>query len=266
MHLENIPLTLHPPPRPTAQLAMRHERIPIEQKLSNDVQCRPATPAFEGALMGTARSSGNGKTGTTAGFDSNSPGAHGHHGGNDMDWLMGAGNLDDPLSSLMVSHQPPSSSPSSSPPPSRSRIQRRGARDAPAPADQPPHETRKPESVRNARTSHHSSTFLIPPTHLTSPTRPSMYRRSSRKVTAPEATSTSAMTSSACPPPTPAAWNPTTLARTTTMAPTSTSSLNHSTRVPNRAKATGTRTPATHRRTGRITRRAGRRIRARAPT
>jgi len=163
MHLENIPLTLHPPPRPTAQLAMRHERIPIEQKLSNDAQCRPATPAFEGALMGTARSSGNGKTGTTAGFDSNSPGAHGHHGGNDMDWLMGAGNLDDPLSSLMVSHQPPSRLPSPSPPPSRSRIQRRGARDAPAPADHPPHETRKPESVRNAHTSHHHSTFLIPP-------------------------------------------------------------------------------------------------------
>lgn len=92
------------------KLAMRHERIPIEQKLSNDVQCRPATPAFEGALMGTARSSGNGKTGTTAGFDSNSPGAHGHHGGNDMDWLMGAGNLDDPLSSLMTLEQEGNSS------------------------------------------------------------------------------------------------------------------------------------------------------------
>ena len=51
---------LAPRANPT-QLAMRHERIPIEQKLANDAQCRPATPAFEGALMGTARSSGNGK-------------------------------------------------------------------------------------------------------------------------------------------------------------------------------------------------------------
>uniref|UniRef100_A0A7S0KC36 CCT domain-containing protein n=2 Tax=Micromonas pusilla TaxID=38833 RepID=A0A7S0KC36_MICPS len=88
---------------------MRHERIPIEQKLANDAQCRPATPAFEGALMGTARSSGNGKTGTTAGFDPSSP-QDGHHGGNDMDWLMGGGGLDDPLSSLMTLEQEGNSS------------------------------------------------------------------------------------------------------------------------------------------------------------
>lgn len=110
---------------------MRHERIPIEQKLANDAQCRPATPAFEGALMGTARSSGNGKTGTTAGFDPSSP-QDGHHGGNDMDWLMGGGGLDDPLSSLMVS---PSEHPSL---PSRSSIDPPSARDAAAPEPPPP--------------------------------------------------------------------------------------------------------------------------------
>ena len=127
---------------------MRHERIPIEQKLANDAQCRPATPAFEGALMGTARSSGNGKTGTTAGFDPSSP-QHGHHGGNDMDWLMGGGGLDDPLSSLMVS--PSADAPTTEHPslPSRSSIDPPSARDAAAPRNPPPRpRTRKPPTGR----------------------------------------------------------------------------------------------------------------------
>ena len=127
---------------------MRHERIPIEQKLANDAQCRPATPAFEGALMGTARSSGNGKTGTTAGFDPSSP-QHGHHGGNDMDWLMGGGGLDDPLSSLMVSPSADASTTEHPSLPSRSSIDPPSARDAAAPRNPPPRpRTRKPPTGR----------------------------------------------------------------------------------------------------------------------
>lgn len=126
---------------------MRHERIPIEQKLANDAQCRPATPAFEGALMGTARSSGNGKTGTTAGFDPSSP-QHGHHGGNDMDWLMGGGGLDDPLSSLMVSPSADASTTEHPSLPSRSSIDPPSARDAAAPRTPPRPRTRKPPPGR----------------------------------------------------------------------------------------------------------------------
>ena len=152
---------------------MRHERIPIEQKLANDAQCRPATPAFEGALMGTARSSGNGKTGTTAGFDPSSP-QHGHHGGNDMDWLMGGGGLDDPLSSLMVS--PSADAPTTEHPslPSRSSIDPPSARVAAAPRNPPParaHESHRPgENLPPARKARNAP---VPQRRPPAPSRPS---------------------------------------------------------------------------------------------
>ena len=152
---------------------MRHERIPIEQKLANDAQCRPATPAFEGALMGTARSSGNGKTGTTAGFDPSSP-QHGHHGGNDMDWLMGGGGLDDPLSSLMVSPSADASTTEHPSLPSRSSIDPPSARDAAAPRIPPAraHESHRPgENLPPARKS--QKTHPVPQRRPPAPSRPS---------------------------------------------------------------------------------------------
>ena len=242
---------------------MRHERIPIEQKLANDAQCRPATPAFEGALMGTARSSGNGKTGTTAGFDPSSP-QHGHHGGNDMDWLMGGGGLDDPLSSLMVS--PSADAPTTEHPslPSRSSIDPPSARDAAAPRNPPParaHESHRPgENLPPVRKSPKRTRFLSDAPPLL-PVLPN--RRSSRRATAPGVTSTSAMTCSACPPPTPAAWA---AATANTRAGSARSRRSPCTRssAALTQRATATLTPVT-RTTGRITP-AGARTRARART
>ena len=88
-------------------------------------------------------------------------------------------------------------------------------------------------------------------------------RRSSRRATAPGVTSTSAMTCSACPPPTPAAWAAATANTRAGSARSRRSPCTRSSAALRRA--TATLTPVTARTTGRITP-AGARTRARART
>ena len=184
-----------------------------------------------------------------------------------MDWLMGGGGLDDPLSSLMVSPSADASTTEHPSLPSRSSIDPPSARDAAAPRTPPRPRTRK---------NHHPGENLPPvapvgnasvphpptPTPLL-PVLPN--RRSSRRATAPGVTSTSVMTCSACPPPTQAAWAAATANTRAASAWSRRSPCPRSSTAP-LERATATLTPPLTRTTpGRITP-AGARTRARART
>ena len=77
---------------------MRHERIPIEQKLRGD-KCEPCTPAHG---MGLNESHAPERVSMNAASTSVSVLRNGS--GNEMDWLMGE-EMDDPLSSLLDMEQ-----------------------------------------------------------------------------------------------------------------------------------------------------------------
>ena len=77
---------------------MRHERIPIEQKLRGD-KCEPCTPAHG---MGLNESHAPERVSMNAASTSVSALRNGS--GNEMEWLMGEG-MDDPLSSLLHMEQ-----------------------------------------------------------------------------------------------------------------------------------------------------------------
>jgi hypothetical protein len=83
---------------------MRHERIPIEEKLKGP-ECRPCTPAFDGAIMGMPnvkqeeRLSMNLNAASTSAALKREGG-----GGQEMDWLM-EGSMDDPLTSFLHMEQ-----------------------------------------------------------------------------------------------------------------------------------------------------------------
>ena len=78
---------------------MRHERIPMEQKLANDALCQYINPTNDGfdTEMGVAR---NEQASTSSGAPTNET-------SNDLDWLVSGphGNMDDPLSNLLDMHQ-----------------------------------------------------------------------------------------------------------------------------------------------------------------
>ena len=113
---------------------MRHERIPIEQKLRGD-KCEPCTPAHG---MGLNESHAPERVSMNAASTSVSVLRNGS--GNEMDWLMGE-EMDDPLSSLLDMEQEaqevpatlePSATTSSACPPLRHvRRQRRHPQPAP---------------------------------------------------------------------------------------------------------------------------------------
>ena len=77
---------------------MRHERIPIEQKLRGD-KCEPCEPAY-----GVGLNESHAPERVSMNAASTSVSALRNGSGNEMEWLMGEG-MDDPLSSLLHMEQ-----------------------------------------------------------------------------------------------------------------------------------------------------------------